>query len=61
MTRQQSIDGLLRLISRDCTETQWDYVDEIKFAIMVMTKDAIKPCDWCQEFACDGCEYAELK
>ena len=56
MTRKEAIDGLKRLVGEDCTETQWDYMDEIKFAIMIMTKE--EPCEDCQEFSCYGCKYA---
>lgn len=36
MTAKEAIDNLEYLISEDCTESQFDYIDEIEMAIMAL-------------------------
>lgn len=36
MDIQEIIDGLKDMISEDCTETQFDYIDEIEAAIHIL-------------------------
>ena len=42
MTYEEAIDNLKYLISDDCTDTQHDFVEEIKIAIEALEKQILK-------------------
>lgn len=42
MTNQEAIENLQYLIGDDCTDTQSDYVEEIKLAIEALEKQILK-------------------
>lgn len=42
MDIQEILDGLNDLISDNCTDTQFDYIDEIKAAIQIIEKQVPK-------------------
>lgn len=60
MNKEEAIANLEYLISEDCTDTQYDYVEEIKLAIDALEKqNAVKPMKYIDENGIKqvGCPY----
>ena len=64
MTPKEAIDNLEYLISEDCTDSQFDFVDEVKFAIEALEKQIPKKpiksdreIRYCEVWKCPKCGF----
>lgn len=56
--REKVIEALQYLISGECTDTQFDYLDEIEAAIaMLKEQEPVKPCVATDTWICPKCGH----